>query len=143
MINPYFEKIYNHEMFLLGQYFFKIIFPIMIIWNVRGKKILERLGSTRIFCKSNFSALFSVRNRLEKSAKIFDLQNIRADPSHFDIVFPLLIRFTVVSKWYSSETFHLKNQLHKSKFEGVWITADSSYPLIRSNLNSLHAGLSY
>ena len=38
----------------------------------RERTILERLGFMRIFHRSNFLALFSERNRLEKSAGKFD-----------------------------------------------------------------------
>ena len=46
---------------------------IFILPSVRRKTILERLESALFFDKSNFPALFSVENRLEKSAGKFEL----------------------------------------------------------------------
>ena len=58
-------------------------------WQHRlGGKILERLGSARIFDKSKLSALFSVRNRLQKSAGKFDLSKKSCRYKWFEVFFP-------------------------------------------------------
>ena len=54
-----------------------------------NKKVSQRLGSAKFFDKSNFPALFSDLIRTEKSAGYYDLSNIRADPSRFNMFSPL------------------------------------------------------
>ena len=55
----------------------------------RVKIILEKLVSARMFYRSKFPALYSLRNRLEKSTRKFHSNlciNFRADTSRSDII---------------------------------------------------------
>ena len=56
----------------------KFSVPATLLVSNQREKILDRLGSARIFDKSKFPALY----RLEKRSGKFDLSKHRADPSH-------------------------------------------------------------
>ena len=51
--------------------------------------MLERLGSTLFFYKSNFPALFSNQFLMELSMGKFDLYEVHADPSRLKKNYPL------------------------------------------------------
>ena len=49
--------------------------------NVRGKEILEKLGSAQLLINETFPCFYPTYFAGKKAREIFDLSKIRADPS--------------------------------------------------------------